>query len=100
MQHMILKHKNKSQGTLKIQDELELQKTLRGEEERKKPQDERTINNWIKQYAEQKQLKGKITIADFLKQAEQKCREQYQSLPEEEFTEKMKEMKIIFKYLK
>ena len=49
MQHMIFTYINesKTQRTSKIHDELELQKTLREEEERKKTQDERTIDNLI-----------------------------------------------------
>ena len=50
MQHMIFTYINesKTKGTSKTHDELELQKTLKGEEERKKTQDERTIGNLIK----------------------------------------------------
>ena len=40
----------KTQGTLKIHNELELQKMLRGEEERKKTQEERNVDSLIRQY--------------------------------------------------
>ena len=49
---------SKKQGTSKIHDELELQKMLRGEEERKKTQEERNVDSLIRQYYEQNALKG------------------------------------------
>ena len=77
MQHMIFTYINesktkgtsKTQGTSKIHDELELQKTLREEEERKKTQEERIVDILLGQYYEQNALKG-VTNGIFLKQTE------------------------------
>ena len=55
-------NESKTQRTSKIHDEL--QNTLRGEEERKKTEDERTVDILIKQYYEQQELKG-VTIGNF-----------------------------------
>ena len=60
---------SKTQGTSKIHDELELQKMLRGEEERKKTQEERNVDSLLCQYYEQNALKG-VTNGIFLKQTE------------------------------
>ena len=107
MQHMIFTYINesktkgtsKTQGTSKIHDELELQKMLRGEEERKKTQEERNVDTLIRNYYEQKALKG-VTIENFLKQTEQKCIEKYKSLSKDEFNGKMKEMVDYFQIFK
>ena len=107
IQHMIFTYINesktkgtsKTQGTSKIHDELELQKTLREEEERKKTQEERNVDSLIRQYYEQKALKG-VTIEFFLKQTEKECIEKYKSLSKDQFNEKMKEMDNYFQIFK
>ena len=107
MQHMIFTYINesktkgtsKTQGTSKIHDELELQKTLREEEERKKTQEERIVDILLGQYYEQNALKG-VTIENFLKQTEKECIEKYKSLSKYQFNEKMKEMEDCFKIFK
>ena len=80
---------SKTQGTSKIHDELELQKTLREEEERKKTQEERNVDTLIRNYYEKKASKG-VTIEFFLKQTEKECIEKYKSLSKDQFNEKMK----------
>ena len=89
----------KTQGTLKIHDELELQKTLRGEEERKKTQEERNVDSLIRKYYEQKALKG-VSIEFFLKQTEKECIEKYKSLSKDQFNEKMNDMDDYFQIFK